>query len=53
MIRQAGPDQVAVILQGKLDAGDAIAEAGLAAQPRQPKPAPQAGLPAKGFSNGR
>jgi hypothetical protein len=36
-IRQAGLDQVAVVLQGKLETGDRIAEAGLIAQLRQPK----------------
>ena len=35
-IREAGGDNVAVILQGAL-VGDAIMEAGLAAQPRTPK----------------
>jgi hypothetical protein len=38
-IREVGPDGVAVILQGKLAASDALEEAGLSAQPRGPKPA--------------
>jgi hypothetical protein len=37
-VREAGPDQVAVVLQGKLT-GDAIEEAGLAAALKTPKPA--------------
>jgi hypothetical protein len=36
-VREAGPDQVAVVLQGKLT-GEAIEEAGLAAQLKTPKP---------------
>jgi hypothetical protein len=49
-IREAGPDGVAVVLQGKLDAGDRIGEAGLIAQLRQPKlaaPSAQTGLVVK------
>ena len=38
-IREAGPDNVACILQGKLLADNSIAEAGLAAQLKTPKPA--------------
>ena len=38
-IREAGVDGVAVILQGHLIAGDVIAEAGLVAQVKTPKPA--------------
>jgi hypothetical protein len=41
-IRDAGPDGVAVVLQGKL-AGDVIEEAGLAAQPKPAKPEKIAG----------
>src|SRR3954451_2420662 len=37
-IGEAGPDGVAIILQGKLN-GDVIAEAGIVAQPKTPKPA--------------
>jgi hypothetical protein len=33
-IRQAGPDAIALVLQGRLAAGDVIAEAGLSAQPK-------------------
>ena len=36
-IREAGADNVAVILQGALVAGDVITEAGLSAQPKTPK----------------
>ena len=36
-IAEHGADQVALILQGKLD-GNAIMEAGLVAQPKTPKP---------------
>jgi hypothetical protein len=36
-IREAGPDGVAVIIQGKLAAGDVIMEAGLTVQLKQPK----------------
>jgi hypothetical protein len=35
-IGEAGPDNVAVIIQGKLD-GTAIIDAGIAAQPKAPK----------------
>jgi len=37
-IAEAGPTDVAVILQGKLE-GDVLAEAGIAAQPKATKPA--------------
>lgn len=37
LIREQGPDGVAVIMTGKL-VGNTIAEAGLVAQPRPPKP---------------
>lgn len=37
-IREAGADNVAVILQGNLTRGDAVAEAGLVAQVRAAKP---------------
>ena len=33
-IREAGADNIALVLQGHLAVGDAIAEAGLAAQPK-------------------
>lgn len=36
-IAENGPDGVAVVLQGKLEANDALAEAGIAAQPKAPK----------------
>jgi hypothetical protein len=35
-IKESGPDGVAIVLQGVL-VGDAIAEAGLSAQPKSPK----------------
>ena len=38
-IREHGPDQVAVMLQGKLAAGDAIEEGAITAQVKTPKPA--------------
>jgi hypothetical protein len=38
-LRQSGPEAVAVIIQGKLMRDDTIAEAGLVAQLRVPKPA--------------
>jgi hypothetical protein len=37
-IRELGADGVAVVLQGKLVAGDAIADAGISAMPKTPKP---------------
>ena len=37
-IGEAGPDDVAVILQGKLE-GNAVVEAGIVAQPKAPKAA--------------
>jgi hypothetical protein len=40
-IREAGTDNIALMLQGRLIAGDVIAEAGLSAQPKAAKP-PQA-----------
>jgi hypothetical protein len=40
-IGEAGPDGVAIVLQGKL-VGDVIQEAGIAAQPKAPKPAADA-----------
>jgi hypothetical protein len=39
-IRDAGADNIALLLQGRLVAGDVIAEAGLSAQPKTPKAAP-------------
>jgi hypothetical protein len=36
----AGPDGVVVVLQGRLEPGDALAEAGISAQPNTPKPTP-------------
>ena len=41
-VAELGPDAVAVILQGRLEPGDVIAEAGITAQPKGPKPAPAA-----------
>ena len=38
-ISEHGPEKVAVILQGKLEAGDVVAEAGITAQPKPPKDA--------------
>ena len=38
VIAEHGADGVAVVLQGKLLAGDAIAEAGITAQIKTPKP---------------
>ena len=40
-IREAGADNIALLLQGHLVAGDRVAEAGLSAQPKAAKP-PQA-----------
>jgi hypothetical protein len=37
-IAAAGPNGVAVVLQGKLEPGDVLTEAGIAAQPKTPKP---------------
>ena len=37
-IRETGADNIALVLQGRLIAGDVIAEAGLSAQPKTPKP---------------
>jgi hypothetical protein len=37
-IAAAGPNGVAVVLQRKLEPGDALTEAGIAAQPQTPKP---------------
>ena len=39
-IREHGPDQVAVMLQGKLAAGDVIEEGAITAQVKTPKPVP-------------
>ena len=44
-IREAGADNTARVLQGRLTAGDVIAEAGLSAQPKPAKPAPRSGAP--------
>ena len=41
-ISQAGPDGVVAMLQGRLDAGDVLTDAGLSCQPEAPKPAPAA-----------
>jgi len=38
-IKEAGADGVAVVLQGRLDPGDVLVEAGIVAQPKLPKPA--------------
>lgn len=38
-IAEHGPDNVAVLIQGKLLRGNVIGEAGLMAQPKMPKPA--------------
>jgi hypothetical protein len=38
-IAAAGPDGVAVVLQGRLEAGNTLAEAGVVAQPKTPKAA--------------
>lgn len=37
-IAAAEPDGVAVVLQGTLEPGDVLTEAGIAAQPKTPKP---------------
>jgi hypothetical protein len=42
-IREHGIENVAVVLQCKLEAGDVLAEAGLAAQIKTPKPKPVQG----------
>jgi hypothetical protein len=39
-IAENGPDGVAVVLQGKLEADDTLLEAGIAAQPKTPKATP-------------
>ena len=39
-IREAGADAILLMLQGQLIAGDRVAEAGLSAQPKTPKPPP-------------
>ena len=39
VITQHGVDNVSIILQGKLAAGDVLADAGLVAQPKLAKPA--------------
>jgi hypothetical protein len=41
-VRELGADNVALLLQGRLVAGDVIDEAGLSAQPKAPKPQPAA-----------
>ena len=41
-IGEHGPDGVAVIVQGKLMAGDVLAEAGIVANPKAPKEQPEA-----------
>lgn len=41
-VRTLGADNVVLLLQGHLAAGDVIAEAGLSAQPKTPKPQPDA-----------
>jgi hypothetical protein len=41
-VAELGPEAVAVILQGKLEPGDVISEAGISAQPRGLKPPPAA-----------
>jgi putative IMPACT (imprinted ancient) family translation regulator len=38
-IKESGPDSVSVVLQGKLEAGDILTDAGIAATPRVPKAA--------------
>jgi hypothetical protein len=40
-IRDVGADNLALVLQGRLIAGDVVAEAGLSAQPKAAKPAQQ------------
>jgi hypothetical protein len=44
-IREAGADSIAPVLQGRLVAGDVIAEAGLSAQPKAAKPGPRSEAP--------
>jgi hypothetical protein len=39
-IAAVGPNGVAVVLQGKLEEGNRLTEAGIAAQPKTPKPPP-------------
>ena len=39
-IREAGADAILLLLQGQLITGDRVAEAGLSAQPKTPKPPP-------------
>ena len=39
-IREAGADNIALVLQGRFIAGDRVAEAGLSAQPKAPKATP-------------
>jgi hypothetical protein len=41
-INETAPDNVTIILQGKLEAGDAITECGIVAQPRVAKPVAEA-----------
>jgi hypothetical protein len=40
-LREAGADAIVLMLQGQLIAGDRVAEAGLSARPKTPKPPPQ------------
>ena len=40
-IREAGADNIPLVLQGRLIGGDVVAKAGLSAQPKAAKPAPQ------------
>ena len=49
-IRDAGADNIVLVLQGRLIAGAVIAEAGLSAQPKAAKPAQQ--RPAAGNDHG-
>ena len=44
-IREAGADSIAPVLEGRLVAGDVIAEAGLSAQPKAAKPGPRSEAP--------
>ena len=41
-IRESGPDHVAVVLQGKLETGDILVDAGITVTPRIAKAAPAA-----------
>ena len=44
-LRQSGADNIVLLLQGRLIAGDVIAEAGLSAQPKAAKPPPRSAVP--------